>query len=151
MVDDLYRRKVLTAEHAGTVFQGLLVAICVLLTGVIVQLRILQRGWQPGAEMYMRVEQFLIELGATPDEIAIVRNPPGYYNVSGRSAIVMPPGGPDVLLAVAEHYGASYFVLESDGVLEEYKDTYEKFEVNPSLEYLGEVEGARIYAVHPAE
>ena len=151
MVDALYRRKVLTAEHAGAVFQGLLVAICVLLTGIIVQLRILQPGWQPGEELYMRVEQLLVEQGAKPDEIVIVRNPPGYYIVSGRSAIVMPPGGPDTLLAVAAHYDASYFVLESDGVLEEYQDTYEKFEGNPGLEYLGEVDGARVYALHPAE
>jgi len=150
MTDALYRKNVLTAEHAGTVFQGLLVTICVLLTGIIVQLRILQGGWQPGEEMYMRVEQFLLGQGASQDKIIVVRNPPGYYIVSGRSAIVMPPGGPATLLELAARYDASYFALESDGVLEEYQEIYEDFESNPGLEYLGEVTGARIYALHPA-
>jgi len=151
LVDALYHRKVLTAEHAGTVFQGLLVVISVLLTGVIVQVRILQPGWQPEEELYIEVEQFLVEQGARPDEIAIVRNPAGYYIVSGRSTIVMPPGGPETILALAARYDASYFVLEPGGVLEEYKEIYEQFEVNARLEYLGEVEDARIYALHPAE
>ena len=151
MTDALYRRNILTADHAGTVFQGLLVAICVLLTGIIIQLRILQQeSWQMGEELYMRVEQFLVEQGASQDEIVIVRNPPGYYIVSGRPAIVMPPGGPNVLLELSAYYDATYFALESDGVLEEYQDIYENYEANPDLEYLGEVTGARIYALHPA-
>ena len=151
LVDTLYRRNILTAEHAGTVFQGLLVVISILLTVVIVQVRILQPGWQPEEELYIEVEQFLVEGGATPDEIAIVRNPAGYYIVSGRSTIVMPPGGPDTILALATRYNASYFVLEPGGILEEYQELYEQFEVNPGLEYLGEIEDARIYAIHPAE
>ena len=97
------------------------------------------------------MEQFLIEGGAGPDEIAIVRNPAGYYIVSGRPTIVMPPGGSDTILALAARYDASYFVLEPGGILEEYQDIYEQFEVNPGLEYLGEVDDARIYALHPAE
>lgn len=151
LTDALYRRNILTAKHAGTVFQGLLVVVCVLLTFVIVQVRILQPGWQPEEELYVEVEQFLVEVGAAPDEIAIVRNPAGYYIVSGRPTIVMPPGGPDTILALAAHYGASYFVLEPGGILEEYQGLYERFEVNPGLEYLGEVEDARIYALHPAK
>ncbi len=151
LVEALYRRKILTAKHAGTVFQSMLVLVCILLSGIIVQLRILGPGWQPEEELYIKVEQFLIEQGASPDEIAIVRNPAGYYIVSGRSTIVMPPGGPDTILALAARYEASYFVLEPGGVLEEYQDIYDRYEVNPGLEYLGEVEDARIYALQPAE
>jgi hypothetical protein len=151
LVDALYHRKILTAKHAGTVFQGMLVAVCVLLSAVILQVRVLQPGWQPEEELYIDVEQFLVENGARQDEIAIVRNPAGYYIVSRRPTIVMPPGGPDTILALAHHYGASYFFLEPGGILEEYQAMYERFEVNPGLEYLGEVDDARIYAVHPAE
>jgi hypothetical protein len=149
-VDTLYKREVLTAKHAGTVFQGMLVVVCVLLSGVILQVRILQPGWQPEEELYVKVERFLVDRGADRDEIAIVRNPAGYYIVSGRPTIVMPPGGPDTVLAVAERYGASYFVLEPGGILEEYRAIYERQEVNPGMEYLGEVEDARIYAIQPA-
>jgi hypothetical protein len=151
LVDALYRRNILTATHAGTVFQGLLVFVCVLLSGVIVQVRILQPGWQPEEELYIKVENFLLEQDSSSDEIAIVRNPAGYYIVSGRPTIVMPPGGPDTLLALAERYDASYFVLEPGGILEEYQEIYEHFDVNPGLEYIGEVEDARIFKLHPSE
>jgi hypothetical protein len=150
LTDLLYRRKILTAEHAGTVFQGMLVLVSFLLSGVIIQVRILQPGWQPEEELYVKVERFLVEHGAGPEEIAIVRNPAGYYIVSGRPTIVMPPGGPDTILELAEQYEASYFVLESGGVLEEYQELYEKFDSKSGLEYLGEVDDAQIYAIHPA-
>lgn len=153
VVNSLYRRNVLTATHAGSVFQGLLVVICILLSVVIIQVRILQPGWQPEEELYIEVEQFLVERGANPNEIAIVRNPAGYYLVSGRPTIVMPPGGPGTILALAARYDAAYFVLEPDGVLTEYRQLYEHNDkdINQGLEYLGEVEGARIYAVHTPE
>jgi hypothetical protein len=145
------RHRNLLDERAYAIFRGALVVICVGLTGLIIWIRILQSGWQLEEELYVGVERLLIEQGARPDEIAIVRNPPGYYIVSGRSTIVMPPGGPKTILALAERYGASYFVLEPGGVLEEYREIYERYEANPGLEYLGEVDDARIYALHPAE
>jgi hypothetical protein len=151
LVDALYRRNILTAAHAGRVFQGLLVLISILLSAVIVQVRILQPGWQPEEELYVKVEQFLAEQGAGPDEIAIVRNPAGYYIVSGRPTVVMPPGGPDTILALAARYDAAYFVLEPAGVLKEYQQLYEQVDVYSGLEYLGEVEGAHIYAIHTTE
>jgi hypothetical protein len=137
--------------HAGKVFQGLLVVISILLSAVIIQVRILQPGWQPEEELYVKVEQFLAEQGANPDEIAIVRNPAGYYLVSGRPTIVMPPGGPDTILALAARYEAAYFVLEPAGVLREYQQLYEQPNAYPGLKYLGDVEGARIYAVYTTE
>ena len=151
MVDALYRRNILTARHAGTVFQGMLVLVCILLSVVIVQVRILQPGWQPEEELYVKVDQILVEQNARPDEIAIVRNPAGYYIVSGRPTIVMPPGGPDTVLRLAKHYGASYFVLEPGGILEEYQQIYEQFDIKPGLKYLGEVDGARVYAIQSAK
>jgi len=151
LVDKLYNRRILTAEHAGTVFQGFLVVISVFLSLVIVQVRILQPGWQPEEELYVQVEKVLLARGADRDEIAIVRNPAGYYIVSGRPTIVMPPGGPDTILTLAQHYDASYFILEPGGVLEEYRLLYEQQSQNPGFEFLGKVEGAIIYAVQTAE
>ncbi|MGB7873604.1 MAG: hypothetical protein WBL25_04415 [Anaerolineales bacterium] len=141
-------RKIFTARHAKIVFQGMLVVVCAMLSGVIIQMRILQPGWHPEFHLYEKVEQVLVGQGAASDEIAVVRNPALYYIVSGRSTIVMPPGGPDTILAVAKKYNASYFVLEPEGVLEEYKQLYEQFDVSSGLIYIGEVEGARIYAIH---
>jgi hypothetical protein len=147
----LRERNIFTARHSGTVFQGMLVVICALLSGFIIQLRILQPGWQPESQMYEKVEQILVEQGAILDEIAIVRNPALYYIVSGRSTIVMPPGGPDTILALASKYDAAYFILEPEGVLKEYKQLYEQPDIRSELEYIGEVEGAKVYAIHVAE
>jgi hypothetical protein len=151
LVNSLYNREILTARHAGTVFQVFSVVLCIFLSLVIMQVRILEPGWQPEEELYVKVEQFLVEHDASPSEIAIVRNPAGYYIVSRRATIVMPPGGPETILALAKRYNASYFVLEPGGVLEEYRQIYEQYDINPGLEYLGEVEDARIYAIHVAE
>ena len=151
LADSLYRRKILTATHAGTIFQGFLVAIGILLSAVIVQVRILQPGWQPEEDLYVKVEQTLVAKGASPNEIAIVRNPAGYYIVSGRPTLAMPPGGPEAVLALAGHFHANYFVLEAGGVLEEYQQLYEQYNINPDIKFIGEVGDARIYAIHPAE
>lgn len=147
----LKQRKIFTAKHAEIVFQGMLVAICALLSGMIIQLRILQPGWHPEFQMYKKVEQLLVGQGATSDEIAIVRNPALYYIVSGRSTIVMPPGGPDTILTLASKYKASYFILEPEGVLDEYKEIYEQRNDSSQLKFIGEVNGARIYAINTSE
>jgi len=144
-------RKIFVDKHAGTVFQSMLVAICALLSGIIIQLRILQPGWHPELQMYEKVERLLVSQGATSDEIAIVRNPALYYIASGRSTIVMPPGGPDTILMLASKYDASYFILEPKGVLEEYKQIYEQHDVRSELKFIGEIEGAQIYEIHTVE
>jgi len=134
-------------ERAYCIFRAGLVMICALLTIVVLQKRIFQLGWQDEEFLYMEVEQFLLEQGAKPEDIVIALNPPGYYIVSGRSAIVAPPGGPDTIVALAERYGASYFILEPQGVLSEYKDLYNRMENHTGIEYIGEVELARIYEI----
>ncbi len=148
---DFIRRHNLLNDLAYSIFRVALVGICVVLTGMIVYLRILLPGWQPEEELYAQVEQVLLAKGATTEQIAIVRNPPGYYLVSGRSAIVMPPGGPETILALAARYGASYFVLEPEGVLDEFQNLYTQYQHYPGFDYLGEVKGAKIFTLQPPQ
>ncbi len=144
------RRRGFLDERAYSIFRVALVGLCALLTVVVLQKRIFQLGWQWEEELYVKVERFLVEQGAQPNEIVIALNPPGYYLVSGRSAIVAPPGGPQTLLALAARYGASYYILEKEGVLPEYRGLYDQTEQYVGIEYLGEVEDARIFALSPA-
>jgi hypothetical protein len=144
------REQNLLNDLAYGVFRGALVGICVLMTAMILWLRVLQPGWQPEEELYMQVEQFLIDKGVTKNETVIVRNPPGYYLVSDRPAIVMPPSGPNTILELSQRYGAEYFILEPEGVLEQYQDLYDSYREYPEFDYLGEVDGAKIFALHPA-
>ena len=145
------RSRKLLDDRAYKIFQGALVGISIGLTGLIIWLRILQPGWQPESQLYTKVEEFLVKQGASQNEIAVVRNPPGYYIVSGRPTIVIPPGGPSTILELAERYDASYLILEPGGVLEIYQELYDLYEEFPNFEYLGEVDDARIYALHPSE
>jgi len=144
------RNRGLLDERAYDIFRGALVVLCALLTVVVVRMRIFQLGWQWEEELYVEVEQFLVEQGARPDEIVIALNPPGYYLASGRPAIVAPPGGPETILAIAARYGASYYILEREGALPEYHGLYEQTEQYAGIEYLGEVDDARIFALSPA-
>lgn len=145
------RRKGLFDERAYDIFRWAMVGICALLTVVVIQMRLFQLGWQVEEELYIKVEEFLVEQGAQPDEIVVTLNPPGYYIVSGRSCIVMPPGGADTILALASQYGASYFVLERNGVLPEYKELYEQTREYAGIKYLGEVGDARIFLLSASE
>lgn len=134
-------------DRAYGLFRGALVAICVLLTAMIVWLRVLAPGWGLEHKLYRQAEPVLVAHGARPSEIVIVRNPPGYYLVSGRPAIVMPPGGPASVLALAERYQAAYFILEPAGVLADFQELYAQYEGYPGFHFLGEVDGARIFAI----
>ena len=53
------------------------------------------------------VEKMFLDNGIQPEDVVIVRNPPGYFIASGRSAISLPFGDKSTILAVAEKYNAA--------------------------------------------
>lgn len=58
------------------------------------------------------------------DALIAVNNPPGFYVGTGLSAVVIPDGGPDVLLRVVEAYQVGWLVLDMNnpGLKELYAD-----------------------------
>jgi hypothetical protein len=116
------------------------------MTAYLVNFRVLS-GWAKDDVIYPKVEQKLIESGIRPHDIVIVRNPPGYYLASRRLSISLPFGDESTILAVANKFGASYLILEEAGTFDAIQDLYDHPEDNPSFEYLGEVEGARLYRI----
>jgi hypothetical protein len=107
---------------------GLLVLACLLSIFVLGE-RVIGWGqanppWGSSYEYYGRLETELQRLGASPDDLVLVNNPPGYYLASQRQAIVIPDGDIQALLAAATRYQASYVLLEPDhprGLSELYK------------------------------
>ena len=150
-ITDWIRRRDLLDDRAYIVFRGALIGICILLTGTIIWLRIIKTGWQTESEPYLAIEQILLEQDAQPQELIIVRNPVSYYLQTGRSAIVIPPGGVETLLALAKHYDASYFALEPGGLLNEYQALYENLETHTGIDFIGEIEGAKVYELDPTQ
>jgi hypothetical protein len=140
------KRNFFTIE-AFKVFQAALVGIAVLMSALILYLRVLS-GWGEGEGNYPKVEAFLQQNGIQPGEVVIVRNPPGYYLMTGRPAIVVPYGGEATMLAVAARYRAQYLIVEAAGAAGDIKTVYENKQ-SPHLRFLGEIDGTRIFHVQP--
>jgi hypothetical protein len=135
--------------RAERVFSALLIVLVILLTGVIFLTRVAGRGSGSEQSTYRQVESFLLAAEAPADVPVIVANPPGYYLASGRPAIAVPDGDPATIRLLAERYGARYLVLEEGAVPQGLLPVYDEPEGLPGLLYLGEVEGARVYAIQP--
>lgn len=140
-----------TDRNAPVFFQVILVLLAVLMTAYLVNFRVISSGWAKDDFIYPGVEEKLVESGIGPQDIVIVRNPPGYFLASRRQSISLPFGDESTILAVAKRFGARYLILEKDGTFESIKDLYEDPEGNPSFTYLGEVDGARLYRIKTAD
>jgi hypothetical protein len=121
--------------------------ITAILTLFVVNLRLFDLGWSEGEENYPSIENFLREKGMGEMDIVIVRNPPGYYLGTGRSALPIPYGNEETVLQVARQFGADYFVLEKEAVLDPMKDLFENPSSNPDFIFLGELNEAKLYRI----
>jgi hypothetical protein len=135
-----------TEQKAPLFFQTILVLIAVLGTFYLVNFRVLS-GWAKDDFIYPRVEQKLIASGIGPQDVVMVRNPPGYYIASRRPSISVPFGDASTILDVARKFGAHYLVLEKGGTFDSIQGLYDHPQDHPSFTYLGEVDSARLYRI----
>jgi hypothetical protein len=137
--------------QAERVFQWGVVGIAGVVTVLLFSQRVLGTAsrnldWSEKWEKYEVVEQSILEVGALPDDPVLVNNPPMYFAATRRPALSIPDGDIESLLAAAERYGASYFVLE-DGGVEELQPIYDTPGDSPGVKYLFTVEGVRLYEI----
>jgi hypothetical protein len=125
----------------------MLVLLAIILTAYLVNFRVISSGWAKDDFIYPSVEEMFLESGISPGDVMIVRNPPGYFIASGRSAISLPFGDESTILAVSEKFDARYLIIEKGGTFESIQDLYDHPQANPSFVYLGEVDGARLYRI----
>jgi hypothetical protein len=139
--------------RSGTIFRTGLVAIIALLTAVIVYVRVLGGGgtqpWGQENISYNRIKDVLVSDGLTDQSIVMIANPPGFYLASGSPAIAVPDGDVNTLLTVASRYGAKYVVLEAGSTPGGLIPVYENPKGWMGLEFLGDVEAARVFLVQP--
>jgi len=133
--------------RAFTVFRAALVGAAVLMTATIIVLRVVP-GWGEGERGYPKLDMKLIELGIQPGEPVMVRNPPGYFIMTGRPAVVVPYGDAAAMIAVARRYQARYLLIEAVGAAGPIRSVYQDTS-SPSLQFLGEIDGTRIFRVPP--
>jgi len=132
--------------QAFVVFRAALVGIAILMTAVIFAIRVLP-GWEREDGHYTAVERLLVQQGAPPDTIIIVRNPPGYNVVTGRPAIALPTSGIPAILTLTERFHARYLLLEPAGTSDALRDLYDHPDSNAAFRYLGETDGNRLYEI----
>lgn len=141
------RKRGLFTEQAQVIFRSALVLIAIILTVYVGWLRLFSLGWGEGEEYYQKVEQLIVQEGATPEDVVIVRNPVGYNIMTDRYAIVIPFGNEQTIHLLAEQFGARYLILEKKAVLQQIKDLYENPQGHDHFNYLGELDGTRIYEI----
>jgi len=138
-------------SQALSFFRFGLVGLALLLTVLTASRRVLgdqptQPIWNQSAEVYLQLDAALDEMGALPEDVVLVNNPPGYYATTGRSALAIPDGDMETALQPALLYGVRYMLLESNhpvGLNEHYLEPRD----SPGWRYLGTVEGVRIYEI----
>jgi hypothetical protein len=141
------RKRRLFTPQAFTIFQGALVGIAILMTGVILSIRVV-RVWGDGEQDYPKVEAFLQSQGIQPEDIVMVGNPPGYYLMTGRQAIVVPLADEQTMATVASRYGAKYLVIEAWGAAGPIGSVY-KNKSSQRFPYLGNIDGTHIFRFVP--
>lgn len=141
------RKRNMFTPAAFKVFQAALVVIAILMTAVIISIRVLP-GWGEGEQNYPRAEAFLQQNGIQSGDVVMVRNPPGYYLLTGRSAIVVPYGDEASMLDVAARYHAKYLIVEAAGAAGPIKSVYDNTQ-SQHLRFMDELDGIRIFRVQP--
>lgn len=131
----------------GSAFQLTMVIIAVLFSGMLIKVRVVDSGWNEGEYVYRRADRLLVENGAAAGDVVVTRNPPAYFVMTGRAAIVIPDGGEEVLLAAARKLNARYLVLEKPeaGPL---VNLYQSPDKNPAFQFLGGMDDAHIYLIN---
>ena len=145
---DFLRRRGLGNDGTKVIFHSAMMLFVITLTVFVVYLRLFALGWGEGEDRYPMVESALIQKGIKTEDIVIVRNAPGYYLETGRSAISIPYGGESAIVEVSRVFGAEYLVLEPEAAIEPLQNLFQTSGDLAEFNYLGEVDGIRLYQIN---
>jgi hypothetical protein len=100
-----------------------IILICAILTGYVIIQNVIGSSfvdlkWDEEHIKFEKVESVLRLNGATTGDIVMVKNPPGYYVVNNRSAIVIPFGSLDTVYKAGIRYDAKYLLLDQDHTMQ---------------------------------
>lgn len=137
------------SKRALGIFSSGIIGLLLLVTAVTTWQRLNGRSnstpaWGETEKVYPHVEELLSEYTISPDEIVMVNNPPGYYAMTGRSAIVIPDGELGAALQAGEKFKASFLILDENHP-QGMKDQFENPQDYPGMRYLESLDGIRIY------
>jgi len=105
------RRRGWRYQQARSVFVLAAVVGAMILSGYVAWQRI--PAWRGMYDVYQDADEWLTSQRATDDGV-MVRDPPAFWHYTNRPAIVIPNGGVETLLEVADRYEMGYVLLEDD-------------------------------------
>ena len=143
------RRRNWNSRQALNVFVVGIIGFVIIMTAFLTWQRIIgsnrsESVWGKAALAYPGVESFLDALAVPSEAIVMVNNPPGYFAMTGRRAIVIPDGDLQSSLRAGRDFEASYLILDENhpaglsGVYQHPGDY-------PGLRYVDTIEQMQIY------
>jgi hypothetical protein len=144
------RRKDMKLTQLTRLFPAILLFIMILFSAMLIKIRVIDSGWNEGEYLYVKADHFLEAQNARTDAIVMVRNPPAYFVMTGRQAIVVPYGNVPALLAASRKFKASYVILEEIGNSNPLYDLYEHPEAYPEFINMGVIGDNHILYIKPS-
>jgi len=136
LVVQFSKNKTLHPQNAS-LFQYSLAVVVIVFSVMLVKIRVIDTGWNEGEFLYKNVDTFLLNRGVSPAVIVMARNPPAYFNMTGRQAVVVPYGDVQTLLEAARKYDVGYVVLERKGAAGDLANLFAHPDQFPAFDYLG--------------
>ncbi len=136
LVVQFSKNKTLHPQNAS-LFQYSLAVVVIVFSVMLVKIRVIDTGWNEGEYLYKNVDTFLLDRGVSPAVIVMARNPPAYFNMTGRQAVVVPYGDVQTLLEAARKYDVGYVVLERKGAAGDLANLFAHPDQYPAFDYLG--------------
>jgi hypothetical protein len=143
------RKRNWEVRQALNVFAAGIIGIVIIMTAFLTWQRVIGPNrsdptWGRAELAYQNVEAYLVDLDVPPEAIVMVNNPPGYFAMTGRQAIVIPDGDLQTSLRAGKDFQASYLILDENyphGLGEVYQHPGHY----PGLHYVDTLEQMQIY------
>lgn len=147
------RKRDWSPESAFVKFGIGIVGLTILVTGFVSWQRLTGASgavsaWGAKERAYEEVEAYLKENHVVPTDIVMVNNPPGYFAVTRRQAIVIPDGDLETALRAAEKYQARYMILDQN-YPQGLEDIYREPGNYPGMQYLETIAYMHVYMLEP--
>ncbi len=98
---------------------------------------------------YQQLESVLDSQFPENHQPVIVNNPPAYYAITGRPALMIPYAKEDILLQLAKQYSARFLLLDSNHI-PQLNDLYQNPQADRyGFEFVGEFDGIQVFDLNP--